>query len=235
MPRNYDFVAPFYPLLEKAAFGDRLTEARNASLCSVVMAERALLIGEGNGRFLTACVEEKIGGSITVVDSSEKMLSLARSRIRGSALQTNVELVHADFRDWSPLEPPFDVIVTHFFLDLFRPESQRRLIEKITALSTANTIWMNVDYRPVIHSRLHRVIEWLQYRFDRLLSGIEADRHYDSAPIIREFGWEVQEEQSFCRGTIYSQLMAAPLESAARIQTDAPGEEAIQQFAQLLT
>ena len=235
MPRNYDLVAPIYPLLEKAAFGDGLTEARRASLCPVSLAEKALLIGEGNGRFLAACVKEKVGGSITVVDSSEKMLSLARSRIRGAALLTNVELIHADFCDWSPSGPHFDVIVTHFFLDLFRPDSQRRLIEKITALSTANTIWMNVDYRPVIHSRLHRVIEWLQYRFDRLLSGIEADRHYDSAPIIREFGWEVQEEQSFCRGTIYSQLMAAPLESAARIQTDAPGEEAIQQFAQLLT
>ena len=235
MPRTYDFVAPFYPLLEKAAFGDGLTEARQASLCPVVLAERALLIGEGNGRFLAACVEEKIGGSITVVDSSERMLSLARSRIRESALQTNVELIHADFCEWSPSEPHFDVIVTHFFLDLFRPESQRRLIEKITALSTVNTIWMNVDYRPVIHSRLHRVIEWLQYRFDRLLSGIEADRHYDSAPIIKKFGWEIREERSFCNGTIYSQLMTAPLESAVRIPTDVPGDGAIRQFAQVLT
>ena len=235
MPRNYDLVAPIYPLLEKAAFGDGLTEARRASLCPVSLAEKALLIGEGNGRFLAACVKEKVGGSITVVDSSEKMLSLARSRIRESDLQTNVELIHADFCDWSPSEPHFDVIVTHFFLDLFRPESQRRLIEKITALSTANTIWMNVDYRPVIRSRLHRVFEWLQYRFDHLLSGIEADRHYDSAPIIRAFGWEVQEEQSFCRGTVYSQLMSAPLESAARIQSDAPVDGAIRQFAQLLT
>ena len=207
MPRNYDFVAPFYPMLERAAFGDRLREARETSLGPVVQAGGALLIGEGNGRFLAACLKEKIGGSITVVDSSEAMLSLLRSRIQGIELQTKLELVHADFCGWSPKPASFDVIVTHFFLDLFRPESQRRIIQKITGLAEANTTWINVDFRPVIRSSLHRWIDWLQYRFDRFLSGVEADRHYDSAPIIAEFGWEIQKEWSFCDGTVFSQLL----------------------------
>ena len=210
MSRNYDFVAPFYPLLERAAFGDGLSEARNASLPPVVSADRALLIGEGNGRFLASCVQEKTGGSITVVESSGKMLSLLRSRIRGFDLRTRLKLVHADFREWSSPASAFDVIVTHLFLDLFRPDSQRRIVEKITALSTAGTIWINVDYRPAIQSRLHRVIDWLQYRFDRLLSGIEADRQYDPAPIITELGWKIQEERPFCSGTIFSQRLTAP-------------------------
>jgi ubiquinone/menaquinone biosynthesis C-methylase UbiE len=211
MPRNYDFVAPFYPMLERAAFGEGLTEARRASLSPVVSAERALLIGEGNGRFLATCLEEKIGGSITVVESSGKMLSLLRARIQQIALRTKLEIVHADFCEWSPVALPFDIIVTHFFLDLFRPVSQRRVIEKITALSDAKTIWVNVDFRPVIQSSLHRWIDWLQYRFDGLLSGIEADRHYDCAPIIADFGWQIQKERPFCRGTICSQLLAAPV------------------------
>lgn len=224
MRRTYDFVAPFYPLLERLAFGGGLTEARSASVRPVASAERALLIGEGNGRFLAHCLKEKIGGSITVVDASKKMLSLVRSRIHGIKLETKLELIHADFCEWRPSEPDFDVVVTHFFLDLFRPESQRRIIEKITALSTAKTIWMNVDSRPVIQSRFHRVIDWLQYRFDQLLSGIEADRHYDCAATIKECGWEVQEEQPSCGGTIFSQLLSAPLESPLRRRTEERGE-----------
>ena len=211
MARNYDFVAPFYPLLERAAFGDGLTEARLASLKQVVSAERVLLIGEGNGRFLADCLKEKVGGSITVVDSSRKMLALLRTRIRGIAARTQVELHHADFRQWPSPTPRFDVIVTHFFLDLFRPDSQRQLIEKITALAGAGTIWTNVEYRPVIQSFLHRWFDWLQYRFDRLVSGIEADRHHDPALMIAERGWNIHEERQFCGGTIFAQLLTAPL------------------------
>jgi ubiquinone/menaquinone biosynthesis C-methylase UbiE len=220
MRRNYDLVAPFYPALERAAFGIGLTEARHLSLLPVVSAERTLLIGEGNGRFLSTCVQEKVGGSITVVDSSERMLSLAGSRIRGCELRTELQLLHADFCEWSPDEPRFDVIVTHFFLDLFRPETQRRLIEKISALSTPDTVWMNVDFRPVIGSRLHRMVDWLQYRFDRLFSGIEADRHYDPAHIIKDFGWDVQDERSFCQGTVHSQTLTAPFLSAQGKEPD---------------
>ena len=211
MARNYDFVAPFYPLLERAAFGDRLTEARLASLRQVISAERVLLIGEGNGRFLAGCLKEKVGGSITVVDSSRKMLALLRTRIRGIAARTRVELHHADFRQWPSPSPRFDVIVTHFFLDLFRPDSQRQLIEKITGLAGAGTTWVNAEYRPVIQSSFHRWVDWLQYRFDRLVSGIEADRHYDSAPLIAAHGWNIREERQFCGGTIFSQLLTAPL------------------------
>lgn len=204
---SYDFIARLYPVLERAAFGSALTEARNASLKRVISAEQALLIGEGNGRFLADCIKAKIGGSITIVDASERMLSLARSRICGFHLQTELKFVHADFREWRSSEPHFDVIVTHFFLDLFRPESQRRVIENITAHSTANTIWMNVDSRPVIQSPLHRLIDWLQYRFDRLFSGIEAERHYDSAAIIQELGWRVQHEQAFCSNAVFSHVL----------------------------
>ncbi len=211
MARNYDFVAPFYPLLERAAFGNGLTEARLASLKQVLSAESVLLIGEGNGRFLADCLKEKVGGSITVVDSSRKMLALLRARIRGIAARTEVELHHADFRQWPSPAPRFDCIVTHFFLDLFRPDSQRELIGKITRLAGENTVWLNLEYRPVIQSSLHRWVDWLQYRFDRLVSGIEADRHYDPAPLIAGHGWHIQEERQFCGGTIFSQLLTAPL------------------------
>ena len=199
-------MARIYPALERAAFGRALDEARKAFLDSVVSRHRLLLIGEGNGRFLADCLRHKVGGSITVVDSSGKMLSLLRSRVGQIERRTALELIQADFRQWQGWGEPFDAIVTHFFLDLFLPGSQRLVMEKIATVSQPDTVWVNVDFRPTLRSPFHRWIDWLQYRFDRLISGVEADRHYDPAPVIRAAGWIPRQERIFCRGSLVAEL-----------------------------
>jgi ubiquinone/menaquinone biosynthesis C-methylase UbiE len=204
--RNYDVVASIYPMLERAAFGRQLDDARKAFLDSLVSRNRLLLIGEGNGRFLGTCLQNKIGGSITVVDLSAKMLSLLRSRVSDMEKNTALELVQADFRHWQITGQPFDGIVTHFFLDLFKPDSQRSIIQKIAALSYPETIWVNVDFKTRLGSRLHRCIDWLQYRFDRLVSGIEADRHYDPKQWITAAGWIPRQERAFRKNSVVAEL-----------------------------
>jgi ubiquinone/menaquinone biosynthesis C-methylase UbiE len=155
---NYDFVAPIYPLLERAAFGQTLDEARNAFLDPAIFSKRVLLIGEGNGRFLAHCLQHKVGGSITIIDLSGKMLSLLRSRVCRINCRTALQFVQGDFRDWQPDELLFDAIVTHFFLDLFRPNSQRHIVEKIAAISQPEAVWVNVDFRPGLGSPMHRLL-----------------------------------------------------------------------------
>ena len=206
--RNYDPVAWIYPTLERAAFGRTLDAARNAFFDSVVCRNRLLLIGEGNGRFFANCLKHKRGGSITVVDLSGNMLSLLRSRVRRIEPQTAVELVQADFRHWPALGQSFDAIVTHFFLDLFLPGSQRTVIEKIGALSQPETIWVNVDFRPTLRLPINRWIDWLQYRFDSLICGVEADRHYDPAQLILGAGWTSRQQEVFCDGSVVAELFA---------------------------
>ena len=204
--RNYDVVASIYPTLERLAFGGQLDDARNAFFDSLVCRHRLLLIGEGNGRFLGTCLQHKIGGSITVVDLSGKMLSLVRSRVREMEKRTALELVQADFRHWPVAGKQFDGIVTHFFLDLFRPDSQRSIVQKIAALSSREAIWVNVDFQTRLGSPLYRCIDWLQYRFDRVVSGTEADRHYDPVQWIRAAGWISRQEKAFRKGSVVAEL-----------------------------
>lgn len=204
--RNYDVVASIYPALERAAFGRQLDDARNAFFDSLVCRNRLLLIGEGNGRFLGTCLQHKTGGSITVVDLSGKMLSLLRSRVREMEKRTALELVEADFRNWPVAGQLFDGIVTHFFLDLFKPDSQRSVIQKIAALSHRETIWVNVDFQTTLGAPLYRCVDWLQYRFDRLVSGTEADRHYDPAQWIGAAGWISRQERIFRKGSVVAEL-----------------------------
>ena len=52
-----------------------------------------------------------------------------------------------------------------------------------------------------------RLINWLQYRFDCLLSGVDTDRHYDPSALLKEFGWIVKKECHFLNGTVVAQLL----------------------------
>lgn len=206
--RNFDLVAPVYPLLERASFADALTKARRTFLNRVASSDRILLIGEGNGRFLAELLREKIGGHVTVVDSSPRMLSLLQKRIRSLDHRTDVQVVCTDFLTWSDELPSFDAIVTHFLLDLFRPASQRRIVSRVTELAKPQALWINVDYQLVKSTWRHRLIDWLQYQFDVVFSGIEADRQYDPSPYINDFGWMVEEERYFCTGSVAAQALS---------------------------
>ena len=118
MSNGFDWVAPLYTSFESLAHGDALSVARLAFIEAVFKGSRVLLIGEGNGRFLTACLANKTAGSVTVVDSSSRMLQLLRRRVSHIEVETELELVHADFFKWNAKSRLFDVVVTHFFLDL---------------------------------------------------------------------------------------------------------------------
>ncbi len=203
---TFDFVAPVYSTLEWLTFGNALNEARQAFLSRTIMAERLLLIGEGDGRFLAGCLRGKAGGSITVIDSSVTMLARAKARASRIAHRTTLRFVHRDIRAFQQDEEKFDAIVTHFFLDLFRPESQRAVIREITTLADRDGFWVNVDYAPHLQTFCRRAIEWLQYRFDELFCGVEADRHYEPKNLIAESGWVADEQLRFLNDAVDARL-----------------------------
>ena len=64
---------------------------------------------------------------------SEVALRLLERRIRSIDVDTQLRLVHTDVFQWDAGQVEFDVVVTHFFLDLFNPAAQRKIVEKLTA------------------------------------------------------------------------------------------------------
>ncbi|MBS0657230.1 MAG: class I SAM-dependent methyltransferase [Verrucomicrobia bacterium] len=204
MPKNFDRVAAAYPLLERLSFGDELNRARRAALEHAAAAEHILLVGEGNGRFLSECLSCRNRGKVTVVDLSAKMINSARRKAAAHLERGDVEFVQADFLKWEAAPEAFDLICTHFFLDLFCPPSQRLVIENIGRCAQAGALWIDVDYRCPRVGRAARLIDWLQYRFDRAFCGVEADQHYDPSGLIAEAGWTLDEEEPFARGNVVS-------------------------------
>jgi cyclopropane fatty-acyl-phospholipid synthase-like methyltransferase len=204
---SFDLVARFYPLLEQAVFGSQLSRARRSFISRVTEGRKILLIGEGNGRFLFEVVKQDSSASITVVDSSARMLAAASRRIATADCCSRIELIPADILEWQSARG-YDRIVTHFVLDLFPPDGIRRLIEKISQLAMEDCLWINVDFASGKQSLPRRFLMWAQYRFFRAFAGIEASRLTDARPLIRNANWKILETRSLSSGLISATLLS---------------------------
>jgi len=80
---QFDLVAPIYPALERLVFGMGLDDARQAFFDKVLEADRILLVGEENGRFLKSLIARKRVGSVCVVEKSRLRNQLQIGRYPG--------------------------------------------------------------------------------------------------------------------------------------------------------
>jgi ubiquinone/menaquinone biosynthesis C-methylase UbiE len=205
---TFDLVASFYPLLEQTVFGSTLSQARRFFMTRVREGNQILLIGEGNGRFLFEALKQTSAASFTVVDSSAGMLAAAARRIATVDHCSRVELIHADILEWRSPAACYDRVVTHFFLDQFRPDLIRQIVEKISRLATEDALWINLDFTSESPRLRQKLLLWTQYRFFRIIAGIESARLYDPRPWIGQAGWEILEARSLDSGWISAQLMS---------------------------
>ena len=165
---SFDPIAPLYRTLETLAFGSALQSARVAFLSEIGDTRRALIAGEGNGRFLEALLRRHPTIRVDCVDASARMLQLAKARVHDDA---RVRFLHEDLKVWSPEENAYDLIVTHFFLDCFVEDEIAVIVTKLARAATADAVWLLSDFSipagglAKVHARI-----WLSamYRFFRL-------------------------------------------------------------------
>ncbi|MGH8101770.1 MAG: class I SAM-dependent methyltransferase, partial [Chthoniobacterales bacterium] len=185
---SFDRIAPFYRCLETIAFGNALQRARACWIEKLSRPGRALIVGEGNGRFVCELARAHPKIEVDCVDASQRMLQLARSRLRRLRPESlaRVRFFHRDIRNWSP-ERSYDLIVTHFFLDCFPEGKLEEIIEKLARAATPGARWLIADFTlpgngfACLHARLWL---WALYSFFRASTGIEAQRIIDPTPCL---------------------------------------------------
>ena len=118
---SFDLLAPHYRWMEAVLAGDKLQKCRIHWLDSVRHCRRALLVGEGNGRFLEVCAERLPDAQFTVVDASPKMLREAEMRWRNAGGDNRATFIHATLPGLK-LSRSFDLVVTNCFFDCFNRE-----------------------------------------------------------------------------------------------------------------
>ncbi len=194
---NCDPLAPWYRPLETLAFGGALQRCRTALLPWALAGggappRRALLLGEGDGRFGAALLARRPGLAVEVVDASAAMLRRARGRYPAGG---NVRFHHAEARAWlrdrgeqvrRGTAGGFDLVATLFFLDCFSDAELPGLLGEIAGVLTPDARWLVADFRQPpgrgFQARRARASLGVMYAFFRWTTGLRTRQLADFRP-----------------------------------------------------
>ncbi len=196
---SFDLLAPHYRWMEAVLAGGKLQRCRAAFLESVKGAQSILIVGEGHGRFLTACRAALPTARITCVDASQGMLKRAKLELaRGGLEPDGIEFIHADALTWKAPTQQFDLIVTHFFLDCFTPEQLEPLIAKLAASARPKAQWLLADFQEPSSGWEKWRARWIlasMYGFFRIATRLPARRLTPPDKYLECNGFQLKERQ----------------------------------------
>ena len=202
---NCDPIARVYRWFEYAAFGRELERRRFRYLARVSNTQRALILGDGDGRFLVRLLASAPAAHIELVDSSQKMLDLARER----ASSPRVTYQHTDARALIVLPAQFDLVATHFFLDCFNREDLAKLIPRIAEAARPDATWLVSEFRqPPRGWSAAWAWVWLRvlYLFFRIATGLQVNRLTDHRPLLDASGFKLEQAEEVWFGLLASEV-----------------------------
>jgi len=190
---NFNLIARPYRWMEYLTLGRSLDRCRNYFLPDLAACRSALVLGDGDGRFLAALLAANPALRADAVDASRTMLRLLESRAH-AAHPTAATRLHAHHTDALAFAPtgPYDLVVTHFFLDCLTTAEVERLCTRIVPHLEPNARWLISDFRiPVGVMRWPALIlVRLLYLAFRLLTGLRTTHlpDYTAALLSADFG-----------------------------------------------
>lgn len=207
---SFDRLAPYYRPMEAVAAGRIMQRCRTSFLAETVGRQRALLVGEGPGRFLVELLRTAPRIEVTVLEQSARMIREAKSRVEKRGLDASRVEFHAmNALSCTPPAQGFDLIATHFFLDCFGPEELDVLVGKLGQSATEDARWLLGDF--CIPKRgwrrfRARVIHATMYAFFRAATGLSAKRLTPPDPFLQKAGFQRAERRLFSLGLLHSDL-----------------------------
>jgi ubiquinone/menaquinone biosynthesis C-methylase UbiE len=218
---NFDLIARPYQWLEYLSFGPCLGRCRSGQLVHLAGAQRALLLGDGDGRFLARLLAANTTLTADVVDSSHSMLRILDRRIRRSGPQARqrICLHHADALEWNP-SGTYDLIVSHFFLDCFYPYQLEQLFERVLPHLRPGAHWVVSEFaipRNAVAAYLAGGLIGLLYRVFGLLTGLPVRALPDYTRSLLRRGFVPRHDRRYLAGLLCSQLWSLPSHSVAKM------------------
>ncbi len=217
---NCDPIARLYRTFEYLAFGRELERRRLEFLPETTGCKRALMLGEGDGRFLRSFLDQNAEASVDYVDASAEMLSLARHRAGNH--RDRVRFLHAEALHWTPSRPDYDLVVTHFFLDCFDQSGLALLIAKI-GQNCLRAKWIVSDFhQPESGFRAFRARCWLRllYAFFSFTTGLKTSRLPDHRTVLSAHGFHLNRAVESDAGLLISELWIQDVENPSPAPTN---------------
>ncbi|WP_158750160.1 trans-aconitate 2-methyltransferase [Acidobacterium sp. S8] len=204
---NFDRLARPYRWLEYLTFGPALERCRFHFLPNLTRARHALMLGDGDGRFLRRLLEANPQLHADVADISPTMLALLNERL-DPGMRRRVTLHQADLRSWEPPGRGYDLVVTHFFLDCLFEEELAALIESIQPKLVSGALWVVSEFarpRGGVRARLSGAVISMLYGMFGLLTGLTVRSLPDHSAALKQAGFQCRMERQWLGGLLVSQ------------------------------
>jgi SAM-dependent methyltransferase len=190
-PPNFDHIAKPYRWLEYLTLGKALENCRNHYLPHLLNRRRALVLGDGDGRFLARLLTQNPDLQTDAIDTSATMLQLLRKRCEAASPNAVTNLrTHQTNALTFPLEDSYDLVVTHFFLDCLTQPELNTLIDRTANHLRPGALWLISDFRiPTGPMQLPaKVIVRSLYLAFRILTGLRTTHLPNHATPLTEAG-----------------------------------------------
>ena len=231
-PPSFDAIAPFYLPIERLAYGPVLHRCRTAHLDRIQDCRRALILGDGDGRFLAELLSSYHQIQVDSIDLSPGMLALARARIAGMAgASERIQLLQGDARTCPWPASRYDLIVTNFFLDCFTATDLANVIARVAAVTGPGTLWIDGDFRLPPGRWLRPVAQTLlvtMYLFFQITTGLRTRKLIEPAHYLAAHGFKRVSERCGLWGFLSSRLWVRGENAIAAGSSDLA---AVQDFA----
>jgi len=206
-PPDFSRLALTYRWMELASFGPWLHRCRCTFLDQLADRRRALILGDGDGRFTASLLHANPRIQIEAVDASSAMLNELSRRAGHGVIRVHTCI--ADARHWRPEGPPYDLAVSHFFLDCLRTAEIESLAATISKSVTPSAKWLISDFAipPGLYGQLFArpLIRGLYSTFG-FLTGLTIRNLPDHRAALRRSGFELIAERNWLGGLLVSEL-----------------------------
>lgn len=203
---DFDLLARAYRWLEYATFGPFLERCRFEFLRALGDRRRALILGDGDGRFTARLMREVPDLEADCVDASAGMLELLKSRAPRARVQ------RTDIRGFTPSRAGYDLVATHFFLDCLSQTETAALIARLKPSLAPGALWVVSEFAVPQHGPMRPAACALiaaLYRAFRLLTGLRADRVPDYAAALAAAGFRPLSVRTRLWGLLRAELWGA--------------------------
>jgi SAM-dependent methyltransferase len=206
---NFNRIARPYRWLEYLTLGTALENCRTHYLPQLLDRRRALVLGDGDGRFLAQLLASNPDLHADAIDTSATMLQVLRQRCGAATPNAATRLrTHNANALTIPFEDSYDLVVTHFFLDCLTQPDLDALITRINPTLTPGALWLISDFRiPNGLMRLPaRVFVRSLYLAFRLLTGLRTTHLPDYATPLTQAGLNRVAHQHRLAGLLTTEL-----------------------------
>ena len=211
-PPRFDRVARLYRAAEYLSFGPLLERCRFHHLRTLraMPVTKALVLGDGDGRFLARLLGACPNLSADAVDASPAMLRLLRDRAIHQRAGHRLTTLCADARSFTPPTHGYDLVATHFFLDCLTEPETAALIARIVPSLAPGARWVVSEFQVPSGSAAkvafaRALIGGLYVAF-RVLTGVRTRRIPPWRSLLSSTGFACEASQSFLGGLLVTEI-----------------------------